>query len=87
MSKGYNRALASMSGIGYKEMYAYIEGEISLEEAIRLIKRKTRIFVRRQANWFSENDPTIQWFDAETLKIEDLVNYIYRDEGWLLPNK
>ena len=87
INKGYNRDLASMSGIGYKEMYAYIEGEISLEESIRLIKRKTRIFVRRQANWFNENDPSIQWFDAETLSIDDLVNYIYRDEGWLLPNK
>ncbi len=85
--KGYDRRLASMSGIGYKEMCAYIEGEISLEESIRLIKRQTRIFVRRQTNWFREDDPTIRWFDAENLKIDELLNYIYQDEGWLPPDK
>ncbi len=85
--KGYDRRLASMSGIGYKEMCAYIEDEISLEEAIRLIKRQTRIFVRRQTNWFSESDPSIRWFDAEDLRIDDLMGYIYQDEGWLPPDK
>ncbi len=87
ITKGYDRKLASMSGIGYKEMCAYIEGEISLEEAIRLIKRQTRIFVRRQTNWFSADDPAIRWFDAATLQPEEVLDYIYQDEGWLLPDK
>lgn len=87
LNKGYDRKLASISGIGYKEMAAYIKGEIALDEAVRLIKRQTRIFVRRQANWFRETDPTIKWFDADEVRVTDLVRYIYQDEGWLLPDK
>lgn len=87
LSKGYDRKLASMSGIGYKEMCAYIEGEISMEEAVRLIKRQTRIFVRRQANWFNENDPNIYWFDAECLNMDNLLAFIAQEQGWLPPDK
>jgi len=36
-----------------------------LDEAIRLIKQRTRNFVRRQANWFKTNDPQIHWFNLE----------------------
>ncbi len=82
----YDRKLPSMSAIGYREIAAYLEGEIDLEEAIRLIKRQTRIYVRRQANWFKETDPEIKWFDAETVTTEEIVKYINQDQGWLLPN-
>ena len=65
LEKGYSPALPSMSAIGYREISAYLNHEISLEEAIRLIKQRTRNFVRRQANWFKTNDPQIHWFNLE----------------------
>ncbi len=59
---GYSRKLPAMSAIGYREVSAALEGEISMDEAVVLIKRQTRVFVRRQSNWFKENDPNIHWF-------------------------
>jgi len=50
--------------IGYAETIAFLECEISFEEAVTLIKRHTRQFVRRQANWFKPSDPHIHWFKA-----------------------
>jgi tRNA dimethylallyltransferase len=58
----YSPDLPTMSAIGYREIVAYIQGKITLDEAISLIRRRTRIFVRRQANWFKESDPSIHWF-------------------------
>jgi len=65
LEKGYSPALPSMSAIGYREISAYLNHEITLDEAIRLIKQRTRNFVRRQANWFKTNDPQIHWFNLE----------------------
>jgi tRNA dimethylallyltransferase len=65
LQKGYPPDLPTFSAIGYREIIAHLMGEISLEEAVMLIKRATRQFVRRQANWFKPTDPTIHWFDAD----------------------
>ncbi|OQA25094.1 MAG: tRNA dimethylallyltransferase [Chloroflexi bacterium ADurb.Bin344] len=65
LEKGYSPALPSMSAIGYREISAYLNHEISLDEAIRLIKQRTRNFVRRQSNWFKTSDPQIHWFNLE----------------------
>jgi tRNA dimethylallyltransferase len=62
LEAGYSPELPTMSAIGYGEIIAYLQGKITLDEAIRLMKRRTRIFIRRQANWFKENDPDIRWF-------------------------
>ncbi|MEW6240033.1 MAG: tRNA (adenosine(37)-N6)-dimethylallyltransferase MiaA [Chloroflexota bacterium] len=64
LGKGYPPSLPAMSAIGYRECAAVLRGEMSLEEAKAQIKRATRVFVRRQANWFKENDPNIAWFEA-----------------------
>jgi tRNA dimethylallyltransferase len=71
LSRGYSPDLPTMSAIGYREMVGVINGQISMEEAITQMKRRTRIFVRRQANWFSSKDPKIHWFemDANTANI------------------
>jgi tRNA dimethylallyltransferase len=63
IEKGYTPALPAMSAIGYNEIYAHLAGEITLEEAVVLIKRKTRQFVRRQANWFKPTAADIAWFE------------------------
>ena len=64
LAAGYDPDLPSLSAIGYRQMIEHLQGEIDLEEAIMLMKRITRQFVRRQANWFKLNDPDIQWFQA-----------------------
>ncbi|MFA7407017.1 MAG: tRNA (adenosine(37)-N6)-dimethylallyltransferase MiaA [Anaerolineaceae bacterium] len=58
--------LPTMSAIGYAEIIQYLQGKLSLEEAVVLIKRNTRIFVRRQANWFKLEDERIKWFTVNT---------------------
>ncbi len=64
LGKGYSPTLPAMSAIGYRECAAVLRGEMSLDAAKAQIKRATRVFVRRQANWFKESDPRIAWFDA-----------------------
>lgn len=76
LRKGYDPDLPNLSAIGYRQMIAYVKGEISLEETVILMKRNTRQFVRRQANWFKESDPEINWFSvgAESVKeVEALI--------------
>ncbi len=56
--------LNSLNTVGYKEMFRYLEGEISLEEAADLIKRNTRKYARRQLTWFRKyND--MEWFEPD----------------------
>lgn len=55
------RHLNALNTVGYKELFNYFEGKCSKEEAIRLIKRNTRRYARRQLTWF-RNDPEYQWF-------------------------
>jgi tRNA dimethylallyltransferase len=74
---GYSPDLPTLSAIGYGEIVVYIQGKITLDEAILLIKRRTRTFVRRQANWFKKNDPDIHWFQMakDTMKVmEKLID-------------
>jgi tRNA dimethylallyltransferase len=75
-SKGYEWNLPALSAIGYKQVGMYLRGECDLDEAVRLIKHDTRRFVRQQYNWFRLNDPKIKWWDAEGVKVEEVV-------GWL----
>ena len=65
LEKGYPPTLPSMSAIGYRECVRVIKGELTLEQAKVEMRRVTRIFVRRQANWFKESDPDIMWFRVE----------------------
>lgn len=56
---GCDRTLVSMQGLGYKEILSYLDGEISLEEAVYLIKRDTRHFAKRQLTWFRREKEVI----------------------------
>lgn len=64
LSKGYAPDLPTFSAIGYREIIDHLLGETTLEQAVIIIKRRTRQFVRRQANWFKEDDPQIHWIQA-----------------------
>ncbi len=59
MDAGCGKELVSMKGLGYKEIIDYYNGETTLEEAVRIIKRDTRHFAKRQLTWFRrERDVT-----------------------------
>jgi len=61
-AEGYSWSLPSMSGLGYREIGAFLRGQVSLDEAVANIKRNTRDFVRRQYAWFRPKDERIRWF-------------------------
>lgn len=64
--KNYNltKDMVSMQGLGYKEIFAYLRGEISLEEAIYILKRDTRHFAKRQLTWF-KRERNVIWLDKD----------------------
>ena len=62
--EGYHRGMVSMQGLGYKEILAYLEGEYPLEEAVRILKRDTRHFAKRQLTWFRRESDVI-WVDKD----------------------
>ncbi len=85
-SMGLSRSYNSMQGLGYKEILNYFDGEISLEEAIDVIKRDTRHFAKRQLTWFKrekevlminkneyENDNSILEYMLNTLKQKEII--------------
>ncbi|MEX2144479.1 MAG: tRNA (adenosine(37)-N6)-dimethylallyltransferase MiaA [Anaerolineales bacterium] len=78
LAKGYETTLPSLSAIGYTQLAEYLQGNLTLEQAVAEIKQKTRLFVRRQAAWFKPGDTRIQWFDAGSQslleKVEKEVN-------------
>jgi len=76
LAQGFSANLPSLSAIGYREIVQHLQGEFPLDEAIRLIKRNTRQFVRRQANWFKADDPDIRWFEAEPEAVEQIVAFL-----------
>jgi len=57
LDAGYHERLPSMKGLGYKEIVRYLRGEYSLEEAVRVLKRDTRHFAKRQRTWFTHQTP------------------------------
>ena len=67
------------TGIGYKELYKYFDKEISLDEAISLIKKNSRHYAKRQYTFFN-NQMNIKWFNTNyedfSLTVEEVYNYI-----------
>ena len=76
LAKGYSPSLPTMSAIGYRECVRVIHGELSEEQAEAEIRRATRVFVRRQANWFKESDPNIRWFRVKVGIVESMETYV-----------
>ena len=72
LAKGYSPDLPAMSSIGYRECAAVLEGCMTLEQARVQMRRLTRVFVRRQANWFKADDSRIKWFGATNDAIDNI---------------
>nr|WP_288860869.1 tRNA (adenosine(37)-N6)-dimethylallyltransferase MiaA [uncultured Faecalicatena sp.] len=66
----YSRDMVSMQGLGYKEILAYLEGEMSLEEAVYVIKRDTRHFAKRQITWFKRERDVI-WLNKQDFRYDE----------------
>ena len=67
---GCHRGMVSMQGLGYKEILAYLDGEISLEEAVETIKRDTRHFAKRQLTWFRREKDVI-WINKNEFDYDE----------------
>ena len=68
------RELNSLNTVGYKELFAYFDGNIPREEAIRQIQSNTRRYMRKQLTWFKK-DTEITWFDPnDTEKITNFID-------------
>lgn len=76
LAKGYSASLPAMSSIGYWECVQVHQGSLTVEEAKVNMRRRTRIFVRRQANWFKSSDSSIHWFPVEDETEKDILRLV-----------
>ena len=81
---GYGKELVSMQGLGYKEILGYLNGEMSYEEAVYILKRDTRHFAKRQLTWFKREESVI-WvnkpdFDYDNSKILAYMDQILQEK-------
>ena len=72
---GYDRSFVSMQGIGYKELFAWLDGECTLEEAREQVKLATRHFAKRQLTWF-RRERDVTWVDTDGKDTETLLTEI-----------
>lgn len=88
---GCCRGMVSMQGLGYKEILDYLEGKYSLEEAVRILKRDTRHFAKRQLTWFRREQEVVwvqkEEFDYDENRILTFMLDICKEKGLLLQPK
>ena len=87
---GCHRGMVSMQGLGYKEILDWMDGEYPYEEAVRILKRDTRHFAKRQLTWFRREDE-VTWVDKDNFDYDDsrILSYmlsVCREKG-ILPAK
>ncbi|MBQ2107020.1 MAG: tRNA (adenosine(37)-N6)-dimethylallyltransferase MiaA [Lachnospiraceae bacterium] len=77
---GCTRDMVSMQGLGYKEILDYLNGELSLEEAVYILKRDTRHFAKRQLTWF-KREKDVTWVTQENFGFdrEKILNWMTED--------
>ena len=71
------RSKAIMTGIGYKELYSFFDKEITLEEAIELIKKNSRHLAKRQYTFFNNQFNDIKWFNTDYDNFSNTINEVY----------
>ena len=72
------RHLNALNTVGYKEMFAYLDGTWSLEEAVERMKGNTRRYARKQLTWF-KRDPAVTWFAPD--QEEEILELILKLHG------
>ena len=78
MKKNYSSSLQSMKAIGYKEWFAYFQGNQSLEETLELIKKNSRNYAKRQYTWFNNQLP-VKWFNVNLNDFDETINMVIDD--------
>ena len=76
LKNGYSTDLPAMSSIGYREIGRYLNGEMTLDEAVYKIKTGTHRFIRHQYAWFRLKDERIKWFDVEKMTVGEIVSVV-----------
>lgn len=85
LNMGYSKNLVSMQGIGYKEIILYLEGNITLEEAVEMIKQETRRFAKRQLTWFRrEKEVTFINYEDFDFDKEKVLEFMINDINQML---
>ena len=85
LNMGYSKNLVSMQGIGYKEIVLYLEGNITLEEAVEMIKQETRRFAKRQFTWFRrEKEVTFINYEDFDFDKEKVLEFMINDINQML---
>lgn len=76
-ARGLTENNVSMKGLGYKELFPYLDGKCTLSEAVEIIKRDTRHFAKRQITWFKRESGII-WINKNEFNYEDdaILNYM-----------
>ena len=69
-----NKELNALQTVGYRELFDYFDGNITLDFAIEEIKKNTRRFSKRQLTWFKRTE-NVKWFDFKS-DTNDIINYI-----------
>lgn len=77
---GYSDAITSRQAIGYKELFEYLDGVVSLDEAVETIKMRSRRYAKRQLSWFRRDDRVI-WLDMDKLGVDGAVEAILERVG------
>lgn len=80
IKRGYGRELNSMQALGYKEIADYLHGLVTKDEAVRILKRDTRHYAKRQLTWF-RGDKRVNWVDVDSffrkeVIVENIIRYI-----------
>lgn len=78
LNEGYSPKLKSLQSIGYRHVILYLKGLVTREEMLRLFKRDTRRFAKRQLTWF-RRDPRIKWYDICEDGLGTIVSLICKD--------
>lgn len=83
--RGFTKDMVSMQGLGYKEILDYLDGNLTLEEAVYILKRDTRHFAKRQLTWF-RREPEVSWihkyeYGYDDVKILNAMTDILKDKG------
>lgn len=78
LERGYSRRLPSMSGLGYREIAAFLADEIPLADAVMLTKNATHDFIRRQYTWFRKMGERVLWHNVRQIVVRDWVDTLDR---------
>ncbi len=81
-AKGLDKSHVSMQGIGYRQMLSYLDGEMSLDDTIELIKRESRRYAKRQLTWFRAQD-FVKWVNRREFNDDEeaMIEYMIRESG------